>query len=334
MGNLPMGWGEDFSDIEYQHYWSLPADECQQLLEAEQTESPVKALLLYQQGQKRLSAKDYDQAIARFDRALELQPHWHEVWADRGRALLKQGNYTEAVASCDRALEQDTDDPKVWRDRGLALYGLRQFEAAVTSCECALALDPNDYDTCRTLSDALHQLGRYEEAVLHYDQVLTLQSNDPVAWGQRGTVLQKLGRYEEAVESYDHLLTAEPNNYRLWHQRGLALRRLGQWEGAIASFDHALDLRPDFYAATRSKLYLLLINGQIGHHLLRKPTQKRLWLDLQNLLEAFAKTKLPALIVIGLLILSSSRSQTMALTIAGVFLLITIASDLIAESRQ
>jgi tetratricopeptide (TPR) repeat protein len=55
----------------------------------------------------------YDEALADFNRALELDPK--DVWAlaGRGKTYRKMGRYDEALADYDRALELDPKDPYV-----------------------------------------------------------------------------------------------------------------------------------------------------------------------------------------------------------------------------
>lgn len=332
-----MGWDEDFSEEDYQHYWSLAPEERQQMLRAGETSEALRALLLYQQGQQWREKKDWVRAIDSFDAALEARPLWHDVWIDRAAVLLQVGDHDAAIASADRALELDPTATQAWSIRGAAFYRLKRYRAAADSCDRALSLDGNNYQAWRTLSDALSQLGRYTEAIDSYDQALAVQPNDPAAWGERGTALQKLGRYEEAIASYDRLLEAEPSNYKLWHQRGLALRHLGRVEGAVANFNRALEIQPNFYGATRSKLFLLVTTGQIVHYFTgaRSPVERQKLLhDLRNVFDVFVKTKLPALVVLALVALSTTHDRGTAVTISAIFLLIAIIADWMTESRK
>ncbi len=117
----------------------------------------------------------------------------------------------------------------------------------------------------------------------------------------------------------------------------MVLRKLKRFEGAIANFEQALDIQSDYYAATRSKLFTLLRSGQIISYLTDRKTlaeRERLLNDLKNVFDAFAKTKLPALVVIALVVLSGTHDRIAALTVGGIFLLITFVSDLINESQQ
>ncbi|MBW4582096.1 MAG: tetratricopeptide repeat protein [Tildeniella nuda ZEHNDER 1965/U140] len=337
MGDLPMSWHEDFSETDYQQYWNLSPEARGQRLTDQQTADALKALLLYQQGRQALDTHDVNTAIASFAEALTLRPGWHDVWAGHAAALLKAGEQETAIVSCDRALELEPSSAEAWSVKGAALYRLGRHEAAANSCDRALELNPDDHQAWSTLSDALNRQGRYEEAVVSYDKALALKPDEPFTWGNRGAALQKLGRYEEAISSYDKLLQAEPKRYRLWHQRGLALRKLRRFDAAIANFDEALSLQPDFYPATRSKLFMLLQTGQLWRYVTgsKTPTEReKVTRDLRNVCDSVVKTKLPTLVVISLVVLSSTHSQVMALAIAGVFLLIAAIGDLLAESQQ
>jgi len=337
MGDLPMSWHEDFSETDYQQYWHLTPEARVQMLADEQTTEGLQTLLLYQQGQQALDGGNVNTAIASFAEALTLRPGWQEVWIGHAAALLNAGEPVAAIVSCDHALELDPNAAEAWSLRGKALYHLGRSEEATKSCDRALELNPDDYQTWSTLSDALSHQGRYEAAVVSYDKALALKPDEPFTWGSRGAALQKLGRYEEAVASYDNLLQVEPKRHKLWHQRGLALRKMRRFDAAIANFDEALTLQPDFYPATRSKLFLLLQTGQLFRYVMGSKTlaeQAKVTNDLRNVLDSLIKTKLPTLVVIALVVLSSTHSRVTALTIAGIFLLIATISDFITEAKR
>ncbi|MBW4468924.1 MAG: tetratricopeptide repeat protein [Stenomitos rutilans HA7619-LM2] len=332
-----MSWHEDFSEADYQYYWHLPPEARSEMLADEQIGESLKALLLYQQGRQALESNDVNTAIACFVEVLALKPGWHDGWAGHAAALIKAGEHEGAIASCTRALELAPEHAEAWSLQGIALSRLGRYEASANSCDRALELQPDDQQAWSTLSDALNHQGRYTEAVVSYDKALALSSDAPFLWGHRGTALQKLGRYEEAIASYDKLLQAEPTRYKLWHLRGLAMRKLRRFDAAIASFDEALTHQPDFYPAIRSKLFTLFQAGQLWRYVMGDKTlaeRGNLMNDLRHVLDSVVKTKLPTLVVIALVVLSSTHSRVTALAIAGVFLLIAAIGDLIAESQR
>jgi len=47
----------------------------------------------------------YDEALAFFDKAIEIKPDDHYAWYHRGNALYQLSRYDEALASYDKAIE-------------------------------------------------------------------------------------------------------------------------------------------------------------------------------------------------------------------------------------
>jgi superkiller protein 3 len=50
-----------------------------------------------------------EEAIASYDKALEIKPDFHEAWNNRGNALDNLGRLEDAIASYDKALEIKPD---------------------------------------------------------------------------------------------------------------------------------------------------------------------------------------------------------------------------------
>ncbi|MCZ8126609.1 MAG: tetratricopeptide repeat protein [Microcystis sp. LE19-114.1B] len=181
---------------------------------------PVQASeLWHEKGLIHQMGKEYEQAIASYDRALEIQPDDHQAWCNRGNALDDLGRFEEAIASFDRALEIKPDDPEAWYNRG----------------------------------NALKNLGRLEEAIASYDQALEFKPDDPEAWVNRGSALGNLGRFEEAIASSDQALEFKPDDHKAWNNRGIALGNLGRFEQAIASYDHAIKINSNYASAYYNK---------------------------------------------------------------------------------
>ena len=71
------------------------------------------------------------EAIACYDRALEINPRFVVAWNAKGRVLSDLGRNDEAVVCYDRSLEMEPRDARVWASKGIALSDLgRRKEAA------------------------------------------------------------------------------------------------------------------------------------------------------------------------------------------------------------
>lgn len=51
----------------------------------------------------------YEEALAAYDKALEIKPDFHLAWYNRGNALGSLERYEEALISYDKALEFNPD---------------------------------------------------------------------------------------------------------------------------------------------------------------------------------------------------------------------------------
>ncbi|MEG4282183.1 CHAT domain-containing protein, partial [Microcoleus sp. A006_D1] len=141
----------------------------------------------------------YEEAIASYDKALEIKPDKHEAWYNRGIALRNLGKYEEAIASYDKALEIKPDKHEAWNNRGLALYKLGKFEEAIASYDKALEFKPDDHEAWYNRGIALYNLGKFEEAIASYDKALEIKPDFHEAWINRGNTVASAPRYNHLI---------------------------------------------------------------------------------------------------------------------------------------
>jgi tetratricopeptide (TPR) repeat protein len=184
------------------------------------SEIPVtEAENLFLKGNVSYDLGRYEEAIASYQRAVDIKPDKHDAWYNRGNALADLGRYEEAIASYDRAVDIKPDKHEAWNNRG----------------------------------SALKNLGRYEEAIASYERAVDIKPDYHDAWYNRGIALADLGRYEEAIASYERAVDINPDYHDAWYNRGIALKNLGRYEEAIASYDKALEIKPDYELAQQNR---------------------------------------------------------------------------------
>ena len=167
------------------------------------------------------------------------------LWGTKGVALGDLGRHEEAIASFDKALEIKPDNDQAWYNRGIALDNLGSYQEAIASYNQALEIKPDKDQAWYNRGIALGNLGSYEDAIASYDKALEIKPDKDQAWNNRGVALGNLGRYEEEIASYDKALEFKPDKDQAWNNRGVALGNLGSYQEAIASYDKALELNPD-----------------------------------------------------------------------------------------
>ena len=189
-------------------------------------------LALFCQGLGCAAAEEFGQALSCYNQLLSNQPNFYEVWYERGLVLEHLGFYTEAIASYDRALQlspRERFKSEVWHDRGNAFqYGLGGYQAALDCYDQALRIAANHEMAWHNRGNALfYGLNRLEEAIASYNRALQINPHNDLTWRNRGTALVELHRYDEAIASYDQALALQPHDEIALQARGLAVQQTG-----------------------------------------------------------------------------------------------------------
>lgn len=221
----------------------------------------------------------YLEAVATFQRALELDPDMQEAQANLDAAAAAAAAAAVADAPPDAPPDAPADsDPfdsasppsamEVTREAALTHYNLgqafrKQAKYAEALREYELAVQAGeDRDLMEQATAEVHLLRRdAAEALRLYDGLLTRQPQSPKLLNERGVALHQSGRYQEAQASYLAAIASDPS-YALAHNNlGVALYHGGNPTGANAAFQHALDAQPTF-AKARLNQALLFFKGK------------------------------------------------------------------------
>ena len=119
------------------------------------------------QGSRHWLRKEYDEALAAFDKALVLDPGNVHAWNNKGSTLNSLKRYDEALAALDKAVELDPDYTAAWDTKGSALNGLERYDEALAAYDKAVELDPGYAAAWRNKGDTYSRLGDRDQALDH-----------------------------------------------------------------------------------------------------------------------------------------------------------------------
>jgi predicted O-linked N-acetylglucosamine transferase (SPINDLY family) len=141
---------------------------------------------------------------------------------------LKQ--FDAAVASYDRAIALKPDMVEAYSNRGNALKALKQFDAAVASYDKAIALKPDMAESYYNRGVVMQELKRFDASVGNYDKAIALKPDYAEAYCNRGVVLQKLKQFDAAIASFDKTIGLEPDFDYLFGMRLHLKMHLCDWQ--------------------------------------------------------------------------------------------------------
>lgn len=201
--------------------------------------------LWQQRGFALLSLGRLDDAVAAYDRAIELNAQSLTIWPCKAFALFRLGRYEEALACAARAKEITPEVGTVWHCEAVALSGLERIEEADAAFAQAVRLQPRDP---ALLSDwSGHQLlnERWTDALELTDRALRIAPRYINAWLNRTYVLSELDRFDEAYDCANRALEIDSENCTALVFRAYALKGLGRADEAVSDVELAISLAPD-----------------------------------------------------------------------------------------
>lgn len=165
-----------------------------------------------------------------------------EQWYNEGWVHFQLHHYNEALAAFNRVLQVDSNFLSAHNSKGDALYHLERLEEALQAYEQALQLDAASVWAWYGKGNVLRDRKCYDEALLAYQRVTELEPGDAWAWYEKGEVLYHLKYNKEACAVHQHALLLNPRLSRAYCGKGDALHGLQCYEDALKAYEQAIQL--------------------------------------------------------------------------------------------
>jgi len=150
-----------------------------------------------------------NEAIARFQQALQINPGYAPAHGSLGDILLQMGRVDDAISHYQSALQIEPNDPVVIENFGIALFQKGSVDEAITQFQRALQLNP-DYAAHNNLGIALMKQGKVDEAIAEYRQALQVKPDAAEAHNNLGNALLRKGNVDEAIAQFQKALQINP----------------------------------------------------------------------------------------------------------------------------
>jgi tetratricopeptide (TPR) repeat protein len=222
---------------------------------------PASARAVYGTGMVYLAQARNAQAVAAFQKAIQLAPGDRIISAGSHKGLgdleLLQGRYDEAVLHYKAALasQAGAEDIELHRSIGKTYLAAGQAQKALDYLAGAMRRFPSSADLKNDLAGAyiesgtdLMQAGKYPEARNAFATALAIPpGSDGVkasALVGLGDCLSRGGDNKGAIEYLRQAVSLDPNNERNLRVMGTAYRDLEQYDQAVEAFEKAIAIAP------------------------------------------------------------------------------------------
>ena len=134
---------------------------------------PAGALIA---ARKLLEEKQYDKALKLATLAIKHMPKRSAAWNTLGRVQLQMGKRTDAIASFEKAVDLNPKNSYARNNLGLALIYDKRFDEAADMLEQAVELEPVEAYMWNNLGMAYEQLDRLDDARVAYGNAVEMES--------------------------------------------------------------------------------------------------------------------------------------------------------------
>ena len=188
-------------------------------------------------------------------------------------------DYDSAVAAYEKAIAKDPENQELHRAYAQALLGIGNAPAARAEYEKILKADPDDAATYLKMSELDRQEGHYDEARKDLEHAKTLQSdksgNQEISY-QQALLEDAVGNQDKAIELLQGLIKgsvepgdkyspAEANNRALFLERlGLVYREQRKYELALQTFRQIVPLQGQIGRGEQLIVDTLRMNHQLS----------------------------------------------------------------------
>ena len=198
------------------------------------------------EGNRAAEVNDYQKALSKYDRALEIDSKSVQALYHKGLVYFKQGDQFSAIECYDKALEVDSTYVDALHGKGLVLYSSKKYEEALEVVDKGINIDRLEYKIWYLKGLILFTLGQYNNALEAIEQALAINPQQQQAWYYKGLALCNLTKYDDAIKSFNKVLEINPRDSEALCNIGLSLNKLQNYTEAIRSFDEALRVSPKY----------------------------------------------------------------------------------------
>jgi protein O-mannosyl-transferase len=174
-----------------------------------------------------------------------------------GTVLARRGQFDEAIAHWQRSLEINSNDTQAHNNLGLVLARRGRLDEAITHYQQALNTEPNDPKFHRNLGTALISRGQPAQAVIHFRKALEGMPDDARLHDFLGLALAASGHIDEAMVHYRKALEINPDDATAHGNLALALAASGKPGEGITHYRRALEINPDSVQIQNNLAWLL-----------------------------------------------------------------------------
>jgi tetratricopeptide (TPR) repeat protein len=189
-------------------------------------------------------AKNTDDKIKYYSKAIEINPYNAQFYYYRGLAYNKKTQFPLAIEDFNKAILYQPNYPSAYSSRGFSHYEMGQQDAAIADYTKSISLDPSYAVTFFKRGVSYQKKGDNTKALEDYTEAIRLRPGYVSALNNRGNIYIRKGEYEKALADFNEAVRLDPKYVYGYKSRAFLYERTGDKDRAAADRAKVKELDP------------------------------------------------------------------------------------------
>lgn len=160
--------------------------------------------VFYKYGVTYRKACQYDKAIGKYTRAIELNPNYASAYNERGICYDALKQHHQAIVDYTEAIGLNPKEAVYYYyNRGDSYQNLELYDKSITDSTEAIKLNPNYKAAYNLRGVSYYRSNQYNKALPDFEKAIELNPRESVYYKNRGSTYRKLGQDAEAEKDFN-----------------------------------------------------------------------------------------------------------------------------------
>jgi len=166
-----------------------------------------------------------------------------------GNTYYRKGQYQQALASYQKAVQLDSKYSKAYYGLGNALKKLRKYDESVKSYQTAISIDSTNVKYIYSLGTLYRMQENYKQAIKTYQKAIVVNANYYRAYYEMAYAYNKLNNHPKALEALNKAVEIKPDYDQAFNLMGRINITIAKYDDAIKAFQEAIAIKKkyDYY---------------------------------------------------------------------------------------
>ena len=188
--------------------------------------------------------EDLKKAIKDFDRVIEIDKNFPEIYTNKANSEYLAKNYSTAVIYFNKAIAENPKDIDVYYTRGISNYMIKNYDAAIYDFSKSIELNPTKVSAYYNRGLSRFWATDYYNAIKDLSISIKVDPTNNDSYNIRGLACYRIKDYSGAINDFSKTIELNPNASTGYYNRANAKVFLKDYKGALADYDSAIKINP------------------------------------------------------------------------------------------